>query len=153
MWARGDSVRNIFLAAARKISRPGLTVAHCCARHRSAFQISPVICEGISLAPSNVRFALVWARGDLNSQSLRNTLLKRTCIPFHHAPNEGIMPEKYKKVRPVPVRGRSQNIPCNTSLCHYGHAKRRNSSYWFLRDSRLFRVVVEDTGNLDVSDQ
>src|SRR3954471_20509966 len=29
---------------------------------------------------------LVWARRDLNSQSLRNTLLKRTCIPFHHAP-------------------------------------------------------------------
>lgn len=46
---RRDSVRNIFLAVARKIVRPGLGIAPCSVRYASAFRVPHALCAGTVL--------------------------------------------------------------------------------------------------------
>lgn len=49
------------------------------------------------------RFNLMWARGDSNSQALRHTLLKRTCLPISPlARTFFCLPLKFKCRRGLP---------------------------------------------------
>ena len=77
--ADGGLVRNIF--SAEKISRPWLARLRA-RKHGSAFQVSRASQAVGSLVGSNFTSFRLCRRGDLNSQALRHTLLKRVCLPI-----------------------------------------------------------------------
>ena len=84
-WARGDLVRNIFRVNAKNFTT--LPRRPACSRvPRLRPSSLPTPHKNIVTRRHASGSLLLWARGDLNSQALRHTLLKRTCIPFHHVP-------------------------------------------------------------------